>query len=189
MRCPICGAKLKDKKCQYCKITENQVIYASNIEAKQSRLKKEKKEIHTSDVFPKDVNKLKLWIFTIAFGWFGADSFLTGKYVKGMFSIFTFMLLYIFAFFQVLSTRLNWSVNAYTTFNILLKMFSVFGVVTFMFWFVGVIQLITKRYKVPVVLPDEKKAEQLDWAHKELERKIELEKKDIKEKQEKGKKK
>ena len=176
MRCPICGAKLKDEKCPYCKITSNQVVYASNADAKEARIHKTKKEVYTSDVMPKDVNKLKLWLFTIIGGWVGADSFLTGKYVKGMFSLFTFMTLYLFSFFHSLASILNWGDNAVTTFSFLLQMFSIFGVITFMMWLIGVIQLIFKKYKFPVVIPDEKTAEKLHWEAQEEKRKIELEK-------------
>ena len=77
MRCPICGAKLKDEKCPYCLITNKQVIYASNKKAKAFKKEnKEKDNVHTSTIRPKDVNKVKIWLFTVLGGWFGADSFL-----------------------------------------------------------------------------------------------------------------
>lgn len=154
MRCPICGAKLKDEMCPYCKITNKQVIFASNKKAKQLiKEKKDKDNVHYSNVQPKDVNKVKIWLFTILGGWFGADSFLTGKYYKGCYSLFTFVALYISTAFDVFATRYNWGASASYTFSTLMSFFSLFAVVSFMFWFVGVIQLFTKKYKYPVVLP------------------------------------
>lgn len=177
MRCPICGAKLKEEKCPYCLITNKQVIYASNKKAKLlKKQNKDKDNVHNSDIKPKDVNKVKIWLFTILGGWFGADSFLVGKYYKGLFSLLTYIALFITTTFSVLADMYLWSENAVTTFSYLQSLFTVFGVVTFMFWFVGVIQLFTKKYKYPVVLPTSDEAQKMylddlaDKRNKELEK-------------------
>ena len=177
MRCPICGAKLKDEKCPYCLITNKQVIYASNKQAKA--LKKENKEknnVHTSNIRPKDVNKVKIWLFTVLGGWFGADSFLTGKYYKGMYSLFTYIAVFISTTLVVFTERFMWGENALTTFSYLQSLFSIFGAISFMLWFSGVVQLITKKYKYPVVLPSSEDAQKLYLEDLEEQRKKQLEK-------------
>lgn len=184
MNCPICGAKLKNDKCPYCKITNKQVIYASNKDAKELRLKKQDtSNIHYSNVLPKDVNKVKLWIFLLLGGWFGADSFLTGKYVKGMFCLFTYAACYISSFLKTMAQRFNWGANAVYTFGILLSVSAILGVVVFMMWFVGVIAMLSKKYKVPVVMPSAEVADEMHFiaVKEEKERAKEQKEKDKKE--------
>lgn len=166
MRCPICGAKLKNEKCPYCKITNKQVIYASNKQAKEIRkLKQDQSNIHYSTVLTHDINKVKLWIFLVIGGWFGADSFLTGKYTKGYFQFFSYVGIFICGLLSTLAEMYSWGVNAVDTFGALLSFASLFGVVNFLMWFIGVISLLTKKYKIPVVMPNEEIAHQMHYEY------------------------
>ena len=177
MRCPICGAGVKNEECPYCKITNKQIMYASNKQAKELiKEHKDKDNVHYSNVTPKDVNRVKVWLFTFLGGWYGADSFLTGKYYKGWFSLITYLALYITTFFKVLAEMYSWGANAYQVFSYLQSFFTIFGVITFMFWFVGMISLLTKKYKYPVVLRSEQESqrmyldEQAEKRNKEIEK-------------------
>lgn len=162
MNCPICGAKVKNNICPYCEITNKQIIYASNKQAKEIRkAKKDQSNIHYSSTLPKDVNKVKLWIFLIFGGWFGADCFLTGKYTKGIFCFVTYIVLIITGTLKTLAEMNNWGANAVDTFGALLSLFSIFGVAVFLMWFVGIIAMIAKKYKVPVVIPSKELADQM----------------------------
>ena len=186
MNCPICGAKVKNEICPYCEITNKQIIYASNKQAKEIRKeKKDQSKICYSSTMPKDVNKVKLWIFLIFGGWFGADSFLTGKYFKGLFCLFSYITIFMVGLLKTLADQYNWGTNAVDTFGALLSLMSIFGVVVFLMWFVGVIQMLTKKYKVPVVLPDKEVANQMHLEYTEIQHKKALEKE--MEKQSKGK--
>ena len=161
MRCPICGAKLKNEMCPYCKITNKQVIYASN--KKAIELIKEKKadgNVHTSNVMPKDIDKSKVWIFTILGGMFGIDSFYLGKFYKGLYCLLTYIGLYVASFLKILAETLK-NGDMYYVFDTIQSLFTVFGVVSFMMWLVGVINLLTKKYKYPVVLPKETDAQKM----------------------------
>lgn len=161
MRCPICGAKLKNEMCPYCKITNKQVIYASN--KKAIELIKEKKaegNVHTSNVMPKDISKLKVWIFAVAGGMFGVDSFYLGKFYKGLYCLLTYIGLYVSSFLKVLAETLK-NGDMYYVFDTIQSLFTIFGVVSFMMWLVGVVNLLTKKYKYPVVLPKETDAQRM----------------------------
>lgn len=161
MRCPICGAKLKNEECPYCKITNKQVIYASNKKAKELlREKKSEGNVHTSNVQPKDVNKVKVWLFTIIGGMFGVDSFYVGKFYKGLYSLLSYIGLYVTTLIKIMGDMVGAKDLVYV-FDILQSVFTIFGVVAFMMWFVGVINLITKKYKYPVVLPKEADAQRM----------------------------
>ena len=137
------------------------MLFASN--KKAIELIKEKKaegNVHTTNVMPKDVNKLKVWIFALAGGMIGIDSFYLGKFYKGLYCLLTFIGLYVSTFLKVLAEYLN-SADMFYVFDILQSAFTVFGVVSFMMWFVGAINVVTKKYKYPVVLPKETDAQKM----------------------------
>ena len=161
MRCSICGAKLKNEQCPYCKISNKQVIYASGKKAKE--LIKEKKaegNVHTSTIMPKDIDKLKVWIFAILGGIFGIDSFYLGRFYKGLYCFLTYVGLYLTSLLKLIADIVS-NANMFYVFDLLQSLFTIFGVVSFMMWLVGVINLLTKKYKYLVVLPKESDAQKM----------------------------
>ena len=79
MRCPICGAKLYAKQiCPYCKITDEQILNASNKKVKEYRKTGNTDMIHYTTVIPKDLSRLKIILYTIFLGLVGVNHY----YVK-----------------------------------------------------------------------------------------------------------
>ena len=66
MRCPICGSKMvQGLVCQYCNITNDQVINSSNKKVSEYRKKDMSDLIYFTEVIPSDVSRIKLILFTI----------------------------------------------------------------------------------------------------------------------------
>ena len=88
MRCPICGAKLVGKQlCPYCKITDEQILNASNRKVKEYRKTGNKDMIHLTNVVPKDLSKLKIILYTIFFGFVGVNHFYVLRNIRGTYSL------------------------------------------------------------------------------------------------------
>ena len=88
MRCPICGAKLYQKQiCKYCKVTDEQIVNASNKKVKEERKLGNNDLIHFSTVVPKDVEKWKLWVYTILLGFIGVNHFYINRPYRAVYSL------------------------------------------------------------------------------------------------------
>lgn len=156
MRCPICGAKLYQKIiCPYCNVTADDVRAASNKKVKEYRKSGRKDLIHFTNVLPQDVSRVKLWLFTIFLGWCGVNHFIVGRYIRGTFSasavgcsITMFILNFIFhpiTTFGIVLLKVIYELSFYSmAINIIL-------------WASDIIGLLTKSFKVPVVLPEKEK--------------------------------
>jgi len=146
MNCPKCGCKMKKQIiCPYCKITGDEVKFASNYEAKKRIRNKETEEVYMSSYIPYDVDKKKLAIIMAIGGFFGFDAYYLGRHKFAIIKMatialgfLTFVLSFYFGF-QFLTTPSDILAFACTIFLI--------G------WFSNMIGLIFNKAKVPVVLP------------------------------------
>lgn len=158
MRCPICGARLYQKQiCQYCKITDDDIKNASNKKVKEERKFGNTDLIHYSSVIPKDVNKWKLWLYTIFLGFVGVNHFYVNRPVRAWFSVITTSLSMIILFITMFST-----IQSQTVIEVILTIYDiVFLVMTVnvIMWISDIINLIFKIFKVPVVLPEKEDVE------------------------------
>ena len=154
MRCPVCGSKMIDGKiCKYCNVTCEQVLTASNKEAKKAFKEKRYKDVcYTSDI-PQDVNKPKLVLFTILLGWFGVGYYYIGRVVKGTFCAVASGLTLLTAIFDYCAKTYAWGNLKF--WGTLLTLASYLMIVDMLFWIADIVALIFKTYKVPVVLPKE----------------------------------
>ena len=151
MRCPICGAKMVNKQlCQYCNITDEQVFNASNRKVKFERRLGNHDLIHYTNVLPKDINKLKLWLYTIFLGLVGVHSFYVLRPIKGKFSAWStglsFGILIIRLFVKFHSDFMN-NVIWYLYYFFFLMM-----AINVVMWISDIIGLLFRLFKVPVVL-------------------------------------
>ena len=152
MKCPICGCKMPNKSiCVYCKITGEQVENASNIKAKKAIKDGNKKDICYTTVMPNDVNRTKLLLLTILLGFVGAGNFYVGKRYKGLFCLISWIL---FLPFGITSLALEQRIFIV---QLMYEIGLVLATVTIFMWIVDIILLITKSYKVPVILGENKK--------------------------------
>ena len=151
MRCPVCGAKMVNKQiCKYCNVTDEQVFNASNRKVKEERRVGNTDLIHYTNVLPKDVNKVKLWLYTIFLGIFGVHSFYVLRPVKGIFSACSTGL----SFF-ILIIRLFVKFNSdfmLNTVSILYQIFFFMLAFNVIFWVSDILGLLFRTFKVPVIL-------------------------------------
>ncbi len=146
MRCPVCGAKFEKDRCKYCHdVTAEKVLNASNLEAKKQRKKGLTENVVYSTTLPNDVSKKKLLLLTVFLGWFGAHNFYVGKNLKGLFYLVPMVLLLSLAAVSQFASYIN-------TTTPMLVIGYVCAVVAVL-WFTDIVNILFKKFKVPVVLP------------------------------------
>ena len=155
MKCPVCGAKMIDGKiCKYCNVTNEQVLTASNAEAKRAFKENRKQDVcYTTDI-PKDVNKTKLTLFTIFLGCLGVGNFYVGKNIKGIFCAVSFGLAFMFSVLRLFVTS-AWGTALIYIIGYGWKFSGYLLMVDMLMWAFDICGLIFKTYKVPVVLGEE----------------------------------
>lgn len=154
MRCPICGAKMvQGELCKYCKITSDQVKNASNKKVSEYRKKDMSDLIYFTNEIPSDVSRLKLLLYTIFLGLFGVNHFYVKRVVRAWYSVLvcivTFALLTLKLFVPTLSSVLF--------FNLFYEVSMFCLTINFLLWVFDIINLLFKKFKVPVVLEDKEK--------------------------------
>lgn len=155
MRCPICGAKMRNGFCEYCKIGEDQVTSASNKEAKKAfRTGVDKDKVVYSSTMPSDVNKVTLILLTVLLGYSGAAYFYVGKYARAWTMSVVWVVTIVFESLRtrVMSEALATNPWIYYTSKLLLLLCAAF----LLMWVADMINLIFHRYSVPVVLGEKK---------------------------------
>ncbi len=146
MKCPKCGCGIKqDTFCPYCKITADEVRFASNNEAKKRIKEKETDGVYTSSYIPYDVSKWKLFFITLFGGVFGFDAYYLGRYKRAVIQFATFFLAFV-SF--TLKQYFGFEAFALPT-DILTLICAVFVVM----WIGNVIGVAFNKATVPVVLP------------------------------------
>ena len=152
IKCPICGAKLLNNQvCQYCNVTDEQVLGASNKKVKEFRKTGNTDMIHTTTIFPFDLVKWKMVVFTILLGWAGAHHFYTNRPIRGAYSIVStvgFIIVLILSF--VIKIEGSW---VYIAFNIIYEIFGYMMAINVILWLWDIIAVLIRTYKYPVVLP------------------------------------
>ena len=151
MRCPICGAKMVNKQlCKYCNITDEQVYKASNKKVVDYRKTDREDLIYFTDILPKDVNRLKLVLYTIFFGLVGVNHYYVKRNVRATYAVLSTVLSVIF---MVLNLAIPSLLNV-IVFKLVYEL--IFFTMTFnvIMWVFDIINVIFKKFKVPVVLGD-----------------------------------
>ena len=147
MKCPICGCKMKKEiVCPYCKITGDEVRFASNKEAKRRIDRGDTKEVYNSTYIPYDVDRRKLMWITIFGGFFGIDAYVMGRKKRGIIQtsiiLFSFLVYLLYQYVGLLFLHLP------TEFLTLVC--SVFMIM----WFTAIFNIVfLKKAIIPVVLP------------------------------------
>lgn len=155
MRCPVCGAKIRDVACRYCKTTKKEILTASNKKAlalrKEDHKKAEDVVVYSSEI-PSDVNATKLKILTGTLGWFGANDFYVGRYARAIFKLVVSVPFLILVFLRTLGEMFSW----YNIDNIDLvcKVLAIPAAIAFFMYVTDFVGVFFHRYKIPVVLGD-----------------------------------
>lgn len=153
LRCPICNAKVTGGKCPFCKITEEQILYASNTKAKKEV---NKKKVYNSTLRPIDVKKSDMLTITLLYGLFGVGSFFVGKKNRGLYQAISFGVFFIFFVLELLF-MMHHIENA--VFNLFTDLVLLNFGICIIVWTLDVCRVILNRYAYPVVLPDVDKIE------------------------------
>lgn len=159
MRCPVCGAKLIGKQlCPYCKVTDKQILNASNKKVKEYRKSGNKDLICNTNVLPGDVSRLKLILYTIFLGWCGVNHFYVLRNIRGTYAVVsTAGSIGIMALGLVIKSLVGaWAV----IYDILYSVFFYMMAINVILWVFDIFAVIFRTFKVPVVLA--KKGEKND---------------------------
>lgn len=145
MICPKCGNKIykDDVSCPYCKTTVEEIMRASNVEAKKAFKEKRKEDIVLSSIRPYDVSKKKLLLFAIFLGWTGAHCFYVGRMGRG----FTIVVCIVLALCCVAIPQ-TWALHAYVSGLVA----GTFGFIWLFTWWIDIVNICFNKFKIPVVL-------------------------------------
>lgn len=153
MRCPICGAKMKLKQiCPYCKVTNEQVLQASNSKVKEYRKKGYKDLIYLTNVIPNDVSRLKLILYTIFFGLIGVNHYYVNRIHRANFSLCTTCSCFvIFVMYLLIDFKTEFGENL---FGLIYQIIFYCMAINVVLWILNIFGSIFKTFKVPVVMPE-----------------------------------
>lgn len=155
MRCPICGAKMKYGICEYCKIKSEQVSNASNKLAKKAfRTGKGKDEVYYSSTLPPDVNKVKLILLTVFLGYAGAGYFYIGKYARAWVFSMAWVVTIIFEGIRLYLEDKGIASGDMT--KGIAQILTAVCAITLVMWAADLVNLMFKKYTVPVILSENK---------------------------------
>lgn len=156
LRCPICGAKMVQKQiCPYCKVTDTEVLEASNKKVKEARKAGNKDLIHTTTTIPKDVSRLKLILFTIFLGFVGVNHYYINRPVRATFSVIsTAGSIAIFIMYLTIDFSTKFGEGLFALVYQILFYCMALNVV---FWILDIFNVIFKSMKIPVVMPDKER--------------------------------
>ena len=84
-KCPRCGEKHMEQatKCEYCGLIFSRLEQATNGAAKRAMKNGKANKVVYVKKAPKDVSKIKLYLYTIFLGLFGAEYFYIGRKIRG----------------------------------------------------------------------------------------------------------
>lgn len=160
MRCPKCGCKMqKQVICPYCKITGDQVRFASNREAKKKIKDKDTTDVLMSHTMPYDIDRGKMLLITIFGGFFGIDSYYIGRYIKATIHASVITLTFLIVVLRII----------YPTIAVIKTLMELITIVAACFtasWLSNIIRVCFKSGTYPIILPT---AEQLQYRVKRHE--------------------
>jgi len=152
MRCPICGAKMVNKQlCPYCKITDEQVVSASNKKVKEYRQTGNTDMIHYTTIIPSDLKRWKIVLYTVLLGWLGINHFYVNRPVRSTYSLVSTIGsigIMIIGFIVEINTKAG-KIIYNVTYEVLMYMMAINVVL----WVLDIVSLLFKSFKVPVVIP------------------------------------
>lgn len=151
MRCPICGAKMvQNQLCQYCNITDEQVLNASNKKVSEYRKRDMKDLIHFTNIVPKDVSRFSLLMYTIFLGLIGVNHYYVKRNVRGTFGAVSTGLC-LLVFILGIACSFLWSS---TVFRVLYELIFYIFIINIILWISDIVNVIIKTFKIPVVLAE-----------------------------------
>lgn len=147
----MCGAKLYAKQiCPYCKVTDKEILNASNKKVKEYRKTGNKDMIHFTTVIPNDISRLNLILFTIFLGFVGVQHFYIQRKVRAWFSVFATVTSITM---MIIVLSVGSAAPAIATFINLIYEISFWAMtINVLMWVGDIFGCIFKTMKIPVVL-------------------------------------
>ncbi|MCL2540518.1 MAG: TFIIB-type zinc ribbon-containing protein [Firmicutes bacterium] len=157
MRCPNCGSRFNKGllACKYCGTTIKQIEEASHSAVVQAKEDYEPEKIVYSSIWPNDISRNNAFWLCMLCGIFGAHNFYTKRYLKATIGLVIWMLG--ISLFWLLMALMLAGEMYYEFIDTVLYgggVPAVFLVVAFLMWMWDFFKIVTKTYKVPVVLKD-----------------------------------
>ena len=144
--CPRCDMKVPEftEICPDCGLDFARLDKATNADAKRKKLRGDRDFIIMTAKLPHDVSFLKLILLCIFLGPVGAHNFYVGRYLKGSVLLADFVIALLLVIFNepLMSALGEQPFSAIST---------ILGLIMLM-WFWDLLQIITKKYKVPVAI-------------------------------------
>ncbi len=141
--------------CPYCKVTDIEVLEASNKKVKEARKAGNKDLIHTTTTIPKDVSRLKLILFTIFLGFLGVNHYYINRPVRATFSLISSVgSIVIFIIYLVVDLTGEFGEGLFALVYQILFYCMAFNIVL---WILDIFGVLFKSLKIPVVMPDKER--------------------------------
>ena len=144
--CPRCDMKVPEftEVCPDCGLDFARLDKATNADAKRKKLRGDRDFIIMTKKLPHDVSFLKLLLLCIFLGPVGAHNYYVGRYLKGSILLADFVIAILLVIFNapLISALGDKPFSAIST---------ILGLIMLM-WFWDLLQIITKKYKVPVAI-------------------------------------
>ena len=164
MRCPNCGAKIKLKFgiCPKCQTKISEIKEASFSLVRKARKEYEPEKVVYTTIFPKDLSFKNTLLMCIFLGWAGGHSYYVQRYFKAIMqsvlsAIFLFLVMPCACFLKYGSAGFLNPLAIFLLSTNLIVIPSICGAVAVMLWFLDLIKLLTRRFEVPVVMPEKEK--------------------------------
>lgn len=142
-KCPRCGNRClaNQARCEECDLIFARLEYASNKAAKRQLLKFDRDYIIYTKQLPKDVSRIKLYLYTFLLGLFGGQYYYVGKYIKGLLMTLGFA-------YVIICTILNPYMAEYMEANLLYVPIGIYAIS----WIISIVYVISNKFKVPVIV-------------------------------------
>ena len=152
MKCPKCGCGVrKNTFCPYCKITADEIRFASNNEAKKRIKEKNTEDVYISSTIPYDVSKWKLLLITIFGGVIGLDAYYLGRHKRGIIQLAIFVVAFMLFTVQQL--------GGYEFLDVPLDILALTCAILVFLWIGSIFGVMLNKAKVPIVLPTKSELE------------------------------
>lgn len=164
MRCPNCGAKIKLRYgiCPKCQTKISEIKEASFSLVRKARKEYEPEKVVYTTIFPKDLSYKNTLLLCIFLGWAGGHAYYVQRYFKASMHtllsvIFLFFVLPCAFLLQYGTAGLFDPLAIFLLKTNLIILPSACGAAAVVMWMTDLIRLVTRRFEVPVVMPEKKK--------------------------------
>lgn len=154
-RCPRCKSKaaIDAPRCVCCGLIFDRLKFATNAAGKQALAQKHPNKVVFDSKLPVDVNKWKLFLLALFFGFTGAQYAKVGRMKMFVFSLTSFLVFMIYGV-SVYIQLLPQSLLSHKYWGLLFQAVLFYGTFSFMLWILSTFQILIGAFKVPVSIDE-----------------------------------